>query len=1082
MKKRVVRSASSSRYDSHVNKKVWISVVIVVLLIGLLVGAFWYAAREEGVVGRGTDAPKGGLYGGLYDTHCTNNEHTIVSVDGTGNNKVDIYCENKIVEKVCDQSTLNSVNVFIIPKDGIVLSKTSPPYESKNQNPYFYSARCRKDGTVYSWKFCVTKDSQTHASTYFLVSTFQSQGLDESDSQRFFCHNSNDNYNSKPVSAWYSCNANTDEWKDYGYGQKYYNALSGLRPFVCGKKGWGLSEVSYSYPLESQISYCSQTNYGLIKGIGKSIGTSKNVDVLCAKTEGEVYKWVACTNEANKAAVEKTSLSTALIGNFPTMDETKFLCEYDIGNKDTTGWWICDAEKKLHGFVAQNDQVLSEYRCLSGAKGWLSSSCNSGDVGDGAICIDGKWNVNVEGCSGSSVLSSNKDVLCQSTANTNVKFNLCSNSASGKLGMGNDQKMYTCVVENNKFIWKKVCDDSYVGIHTDHKNVLCAKEYSIFFDPSIPLLVPFKGTGDVFCSDAVNKYMLKDGKLPIVIGDIPYSCDGTKWVNKKYSCESYCGAGCKFKSCGNGKYCDKNSKCVDAELIGNSNSKKTATITKDESVLFKTSTDKVYKFSYVALGLSELSGTTVVSNVNWLKLFSEGKSYKYVLQEGVVKVDVTKVEKDSVTFSYYLTEDTSTDCFFEWFFDEDSSKVDGKKEMSSNMICSKDINPAKGLCATERKANAQQVYAKGAGKYLDCISDKPQDACVKGKWYFRDGTTLKGPYEGCGNPDGSSTGSWCPVQTTTGFVYQASPAGETLGYFRTCTDGDAFAEANAQVSKPTTEKSCADTKDDDGDEKIDCNDMDCVDDATCIKELVCPVGSYPTGISGKAGWFVDSLQLLCTGDGHSDGVGGGGGSDFETFRCGGSDLLTSVIPVQGTYEKNTYLTQFTPYCSSSDFSEPLLGESNGDVTKATQEVISCASGQKLQGFKVSAGGTINKFVNAICAGGSCKKSGDCDASMRCVNGKCVAKEVVGGGGSGAEGVAVKGNVDCSVDNKIGPKDISLLKQYLYLSKQFTCTDSLTNAKLTCDTTKKVVDDVVNPKDLSVLKQYVYQQTLFPSCS
>ena len=53
MKKRVVYTGSSSRYDSHVNKKLGISVVIVVLLIGILLLAFWYSgSREESVAGR----------------------------------------------------------------------------------------------------------------------------------------------------------------------------------------------------------------------------------------------------------------------------------------------------------------------------------------------------------------------------------------------------------------------------------------------------------------------------------------------------------------------------------------------------------------------------------------------------------------------------------------------------------------------------------------------------------------------------------------------------------------------------------------------------------------------------------------------------------------------------------------------------------------------------------------------------------------------------------------------------------------------------------------------------------------------
>ncbi len=55
MKKRRLGLAKVSVHDAIVRRKVWIAVVVVVLLIGLLAGAFWYAGREEGVVGKATD-------------------------------------------------------------------------------------------------------------------------------------------------------------------------------------------------------------------------------------------------------------------------------------------------------------------------------------------------------------------------------------------------------------------------------------------------------------------------------------------------------------------------------------------------------------------------------------------------------------------------------------------------------------------------------------------------------------------------------------------------------------------------------------------------------------------------------------------------------------------------------------------------------------------------------------------------------------------------------------------------------------------------------------------------------------------
>ena len=73
----------------------------------------------------------------------------------------------------------------------------------------------------------------------------------------------------------------------------------------------------------------------------------------------------------------------------------------------------------------------------------------------------------------------------------------------------------------------------------------------------------------------------------------------------------------------------------------------------------------------------------------------------------------------------------------------------------------------KPWCPKPRGKNIKQVYVKGTDKFKYCLNGVLPRGCEP-TWYFYDAETqsMKGPYNGCENPDGDTT-MWCPEQGST---------------------------------------------------------------------------------------------------------------------------------------------------------------------------------------------------------------------------------------------------------------------------------------------------------------------------
>ena len=179
-----------------------------------------------------------------------------------------------------------------------------------------------------------------------------------------------------------------------------------------------------------------------------------------------------------------------------------------------------------------------------------------------------------------------------------------------------------------------------------------------------------------------------------------------------------------------------------------------------------------------------------------------------------------------------------------------------------------------------------------------------------------------------------------------------------------CADSDCKNDPTCAI-KENTGILCSNKADDDGDGKTDCNDADCTAAPTCQFQTVsCSPGAFATGITGKAGWWLDAVQLQCT-DGQISPVAGTskGGNAFS-LKCSTGQFLTGIKYVTATYQNEVHDVKLQAICG---LNVPTASAGTGGSADLSQsKEVKCPEDQVVTALKGSAGTFINT-LKVVCA-------------------------------------------------------------------------------------------------------------------